>query len=70
MKVIKRDGKQEEFNEVNIRKAIKAANNSVDKEKQISDEKVEKVLNFVLKNIFKNRRSYYENCFCRQSKQR
>lgn len=51
MKVIKRDGKQEEFNEVNIRKAIKAANNSVDKEKQISDEKVEKVLNFVLKNI-------------------
>ena len=51
MKVIKRDGKQEEFNEVNIRKAIKAANNSVEKEKQISDEKVEKVLNFVLKNI-------------------
>ena len=51
MKVIKRDGKQEEFNEVNIRKAIKAANNSVDKEKQISDEKVEKVLSFVLKNI-------------------
>ena len=51
MKVIKRDGKQEEFNEVNIRKAIEAANNSVDKEKQISDEKVEKVLNFVLKNI-------------------
>ena len=51
MKVIKRDGKQEEFNEVNIRKAIKAANNSVDKEKQISDEKVEKVLNFVLKNV-------------------
>ena len=35
MKVIKRDGKQEEFNEVNIRKAIKAANNSVDKKKQI-----------------------------------
>lgn len=51
MKVIKRDGKQEEFNEVNIRKAIKAANNSVEKEKQISDEKVEKVLNFVLKNV-------------------
>ena len=51
MKVIKRDGKQEEFNESNIRKAIKSANNSVDKEKQISDEKVEKVLNYVLKNI-------------------
>lgn len=49
--VIKRDGKQEEFNEANIRKAIKAANNSVEKEKQITDEKVEKVLNYVLKNI-------------------
>ena len=51
MKVIKRDGKKEEFNEINIRKVIDKASSSVSKENQLSSEKIEKVLNYVLKNI-------------------
>ena len=49
--VIKRDGKEEEFNKVNIEKVIRKANLSVSKEFQISDEKIEKIVNYVLKNI-------------------
>jgi ribonucleoside-triphosphate reductase len=51
MKVIKRDGNKEEFNEINIRKVIIKANNSVPKEHQITSEKIERVLTYVLKNI-------------------
>ena len=51
MKVIKRDGKKEEFNEINIRKVIDKANSSVSKKNQLSSEKIEKVLSYVLKNI-------------------
>ena len=49
--VIKRDGKNENFDEINIRKVIKKANASVSKEHQISEETIEKVLQYVLQNI-------------------
>ena len=49
--VIKRDGKEEEFNKVNIEKVIRKANLSVSREFQISDEKIEKIVNYVLKNV-------------------
>lgn len=45
--VIKRDGKKVEFNEKNIEKAIIAANKSVEPDKRIDDDKIQKVVSFV-----------------------
>lgn len=45
--VIKRDGKKVDFNEKNIEKAIIAANKSVEPDKRIDDDKIQKVVSFV-----------------------
>lgn len=45
--VIKRDGKKVEFNEKNIEKAIIAANKSIEPDKRIDDDKIQKVVSFV-----------------------
>ncbi len=50
-KVIKRDGKLQDFDPNKIKKVIIAANSQVDKEKRISDEDIEKVLQNILKSI-------------------
>lgn len=52
-KVIKRDGKQEQFNSEKIRRVIKLANNNVPKEERIDDEKIQKVLDGILKKLDK-----------------
>lgn len=52
-KVIKRDGKQEQFSSEKIRRVIKLANNNVPKEERIDDEKIQKVLDGILKKLDK-----------------
>lgn len=47
MEVIKRDGRKANFNIEKIKRGIKEASNSLEKEFQISDEKLEKVLELI-----------------------
>lgn len=61
MKVIKRDGKKENFDEVNILRAISKANNSLEKEKRITDEKIQEILNLVKSKLPKNEEIDIEN---------
>ena len=50
--VIKRDGvKRQDFNPEKIKKAIRAANTQVDKEKRLDEDQIEKVLQNVIKSI-------------------
>ena len=42
-KVIKRDGNEQEFNVEKIKRAIKKASNSLDKEHQIPDEEIQEM---------------------------
>lgn len=56
MEVIKRDGRKANFNIEKIKRGIKEASNSLEKEFQISDEKLEKVLELI-ENKVKNKES-------------
>lgn len=47
MEVIKRDGRKATFNIDKVKRSIKEASNTLDKENQISDEKLEKVLEYI-----------------------
>lgn len=50
--VIKRDGiKKQDFNPEKIKKAIRAANTQIDKEKRLDEDQIEKVLQNVIKSI-------------------
>lgn len=50
--VIKRDGvKRQDFNPEKIKKAIRAANTQIDKEKRLDEDQIEKVLQNVIKSI-------------------
>lgn len=51
MEVIKRDGRKANFNIEKIKRGIKDASNSLEKEFQISDEKLEKVLELIENKI-------------------
>lgn len=53
MRVIKRDGKREEFKEKNVFNAINAANKSVDSAVRINDEQIQKVVEFIVKDLEK-----------------
>lgn len=57
-KVVKRDGKRVDFKEKNIINAISAANNAVSLEHRITDEQIQKVLEFVTKTLEKNKESF------------
>lgn len=47
MDVIKRDGRRVNFNIEKVKHGIREASNAVEKEKQITDEKLEKVIEFI-----------------------
>ena len=50
--VIKRDGiKRQDFNPEKIKKAIRAANTQIDKEKRLDEDQIEKVLQDVIESI-------------------
>lgn len=51
MTVIKRDGKKVDFSRKKIKDAIDAANKSIEQDKRIDDEKVQKVIDFVESNL-------------------
>ena len=51
MKVRKLGGKEEDFSLDKIINAVKKANNSVEKEKRMDDEKINQVVEFVQKKI-------------------
>ena len=51
MKVRKRNGTEEDFCLDKITQAVKKANNSVEKEKRMDDEKVSQIIEFVQKKI-------------------
>ena len=51
MKVRKLGGKEEDFSLDKIINAVKKANNSVEKEKRMNDEKINQVVEFVQKKI-------------------
>ena len=51
MKTIKRDGTEEDFNLVKIINAVKKANNSVEKDKQLDSERLEKIISTVQKKL-------------------
>ena len=53
MKVRKRSGAEEDFSLVKIQNAVKKANNSVDKDKRMSDEKLNQIVDFVYSKIKK-----------------
>lgn len=51
MKVRKRNGNEEDFSLAKILNAVKKANNSVEKEKRMDDEKINQIVDFVQKKI-------------------